>query len=166
MQFPKRFLILLGSTGLLFLGACSNGQEAATSSSSPATETTSSPAQGSQRLKPATETGAAQMSLNVPATPLSQGKNKLTLMTMMDTKAQPVDAKEVQVTLTMSAKEMDSMGMKGMGEGSAKTEVKPASSPGTYDIETTVPFAGNWQLKVDLKQAKPPASAVFNLAVK
>jgi hypothetical protein len=61
---------------------------------------------------------------------------------------------------------MDAMGMKGMGEGSAKTQVKSAASPGTYDIETTIPFAGNWQLKVDLKEAKPPASAVFNLAVK
>lgn len=166
MQFSKTILILLGSAGVLFLGACSNGQEVTTPISSPAAETTSSPAQGTQSLKPAAETGAAQMSLNVPANPLSQGKNRLTLMTMMDAKAQPVDAKKVQVILRMSAKEMDSMGMKGMGEGSAKTQVKPASVPGTYDIETTVPFAGNWQLKVDLKQAKPPASAVFNLAVK
>ncbi|NJN39311.1 MAG: hypothetical protein HC790_12345 [Acaryochloridaceae cyanobacterium CSU_3_4] len=85
---------------------------------------------------------------------------------VMDAKEQPMVAQNVQAAMTMTVKEMDAMGMKGMGEGSAKTQVKPGSSVGTYDIGTTVPFAGNWQLKVDLKQAKPPASAIFNLAVK
>lgn len=165
MHFPKRLFIFLGSAGLLFLAACSNGQETATSNSSSVPKTTSSPTQGTQSLKPASRMGEIHMTLNVSANPLPQGKNTWTLM-VMDAKEQPVVAQNVQVAMTMTAKEMDAMGMKGMGEGSAKTQVKPGSSAGTYDVETTVPFAGNWQLKVDLKEAKPPASAVFNLAVK
>lgn len=164
MQFPQRIFIFLGSVGLLFLGACSNGQQAATPDTSPAAEVTSGPTQRTQSLKPATQTGEVHMTLNVPAHPLPQGKNML-MLNVIDAKEQPVIAQNVQVAMTMTAKEMEAMGMKGMGEGSAKTQVKPASSPGTYDIETTIPFVGNWQLKVDLKEAQPPASAVFNLAV-
>ena len=119
MQFPKRVLILIGSAGFLFLGACSNAQEATTSSNSPAPETSSSPS-GSQILKPATQTGAAHMTLSAPANPLPQGKSVLTLT--MDSKDKPVADQDVQAAMTMTAKEMDAMGMKGMGDGSAKTQ--------------------------------------------
>lgn len=173
MKFSRRILIALSGAGLLLLGACSSGQQAASPGSSPAASPSdsmskmeqSSNTQGGQSIAPVTQTGEARMSLNTPANPLPQGKNML-MLTVMDAKGQPVAAKEVQVAMIMTAKEMDAMGMKGMGEGSAKTQVKPGTSPGVYEIETSFPFHGNWELKVNLKDAQPPASAVFNVAVK
>jgi len=170
MKLSRRILIALSGAGLVLLGACSSGQQAAnpgTSSSSDSMskmEPSSSNQEG-QRIAPVTQTGEARMSLNVAANPLAQGKNML-MLTVMDAKGQPVTAKEVQVAMMMTAKEMDAMGMKGMGEGSAKTQVKPGTSPGVYEIETSFPFHGNWELKVELKDAQSPASAVFNVAVK
>jgi hypothetical protein len=168
----KYILIVLSSVGLLFLAACGNGQQSSPSSSGSAESPSASMseaggsgmAQGKQKLEPATQTGDARITLG-KSDPLKQGKNTF-MLTVVDPAGQPLDVKNVQAQMVMTAKEMDAMGMKGMGEGSAKTQVKSAASPGTYDIETTIPFAGNWQLKVDLKEAKPPASAVFNLAVK
>ena len=99
------------------------------------------------------------------ATSLKQGKSTL-MLTVKNAKGQPIAAKEVQVALLMSKKEMESMGMKNMGEVSAKTQVKPAAAPGVFKVETNLPFGGNWQMKVNLKDAQAPASAVFNLRVK
>lgn len=174
MTFFKHILIVFSSVGLLFLAACGNGQQSSPSSSGSAESPSASMsmseagdsgmAQGEQKLEPVTQTGDARMTLGTTA-PIKQGKNTL-MLTVVDPAGQPLDIKNVQAQMVMTAKEMDAMGMKGTGEGSAKTQVKPVSSPGTYDIETIVPFAGNWQLKVDLKEAKPPVSAVFNLAVK
>lgn len=171
MKFSKQILIVLSSVGLIGLGAYSSQASLDNSSTLFASSTITEAQQPdslkiAQSFKPATQTGEVRMTLSGMSTPLKPGKQKLTLMVINAKTGKPTASKDVQVTLTMSAKEMDAMGMKGMGEGSAKTQVKPASSPGIYDIETTVPFAGNWQLKVDLKQAKPPANAVFNLAVK
>ncbi|BAU15780.1 hypothetical protein LEP3755_63450 (plasmid) [Leptolyngbya sp. NIES-3755] len=171
MKFSKPMLIFLSGAGLLLFAACSNGQPTANSPSSIAspdsmakTETAKNTASSNlQMLTPTTQTGDARMTLD--ASSLKQGKNTLTL-TAKDSKDQAIAAKDVQVAVTMSDKEMEAMGMKGMGEGAAKTQVKPAAAPGAYAVETELPFGGNWQLKVDLKDAQPPASAVFTLPVK
>lgn len=173
MRFSKQFLVVLASAGLLLLGACSSGQQTASSGSSPAASPSNSigkmeqpsSTQSGRSLTPISHTGDAQMTLNLPANPLPQGKNML-MLSVMDTKGQPVVAKEVQVAMTMTDKEMAMMGMKGMGEGSAKTTVKPAASPGQFEIGTSFPFGGNWDLKVDVKDVKPPASAAFKVPVK
>lgn len=171
MKFSKRILIVLSGAGLLLLGACSSGQQTASPGSSPAASPSGSmskmeqPNQGGQSLKPVSQTGEVQMTINPTASPLPQGKNTL-MLTVMDAKGQPIAAKDVQVAISMSAKEMDAMGMKGMGEGSAKTTLTPAAAPGQFAIATSLPFGGNWQLKAEVNDAKPSASAVFKLAVK
>jgi hypothetical protein len=88
------------------------------------------------------------------------------MLKVVDSSGKPLTNKAVQAQMTMTAKEMDAMGMKGMGAASAKTQVKPSTTPGLFAIETTIPFGGNWQLKVNLNTVQPPATAVFNLAVK
>lgn len=165
MKLSKSILMFFGGAGLLLLAACSSGQPSANSSpaTSPDAMAKTEQSSNAQTIAPASQTGEARMMLD--AASLKQGKNTLTLM-VKDAKGQPIAAKDVQVALVMSAKEMDAMGMKGMGEGSAKTQVKPATAPGTFAVEAEVPFSGNWQMKVDLKDAQPPASAVFNLPVK
>lgn len=173
MKFSGRILILLSGAGLLLLGACSGGQQTSSSGSSPAASPSDSMTkmeqpggiQGSQTVIPTKQTGEAQITLNVSANPLPQGKNML-MLTVVDSKGQPLAAKELQVSMMMTPQEMDAMGMKGVGEGSAKTTVKPAASSGQFEIGTNFPFGGNWDLKVDVKDTKPPASAVFKIPVK
>ena len=166
MKLSEQILIFFSGAGLLLLAACSSGQPSASNSpvaASPDAMAKTDQSSNAQVIAPATQTGEARMMLD--ATSLKQGKNTL-MLTVKDAKGQPIAAKEVQVALLMSEKEMESMGMKGMGEGSAKTQVKPAAAPGTFEVETNLPFSGNWQMKVDLKDAQAPASAVFNLPVK
>ena len=99
------------------------------------------------------------------ATSLQQGKSTL-MLTVKNAKGQLIAAKDVQVALLMSEKEMESIGMKSMSEGLAKTQVKPVAAPGAFEVKTNLPFNGNWQMKVNLKDGQAPASAVFNLRVK
>lgn len=173
MKSFKWLLIGLASTGVIFLGACSNGQQSANSgSSSPdlsssktVTETgQSSIASSSQVIEPATHMGEARMTLKTEATPLKTGKSTLKLNVTDAKTGKPLAAKNVAVQMVMSEQEMKAMGMEGVG--TAKTQVKSASSPGMFEIQTSLPYAGNWQLKVNLKDIQPTASAVFNLAVK
>jgi len=174
MKSFKWLLMVLGSAGLISLGACSNGQQAANSGSSPAVSDSKTTPETSQSgialagqvIEPATQTGEARMTLKTAATPLKIGKNTL-MLTVLDAKTgKPLAVKDVAVEMTMSEQEMKAMGMGGMGAGSAKTQVKPATSPGTFEIETSPPFGGKWQMKVNLKDTQPPASAIFALAVK
>lgn len=163
MKSFKLLLIVLSSGGLIFLAAWSNGQQIANLGMSLAQ---AGPASNAQVIKPATQTGKVRITLNAAATPLKQGKNTL-LLSVMDAKtSKPLAVKDVRVEMVMSEAEMKAMGMGGMGAGSAKTQVKPAASPGMFEIQTSLPFGGKWQMKVNIKDTKPPASAVFNVAVK
>lgn len=163
MKSFKLLLIVLSSGGLIFLAAWSNGQQIANLGMSLAQASTAS---NGQVIKPTSQTGKARMTLNAAATPLKQGKNTL-MLTIMDAKtSKPKAFKDVRVEMVMSEAEMKAMGMGGMGAGSAKTQVKPAASPGMFEIQTSLPFGGKWQMKVNIKDTQPPASAVFNVAVK
>lgn len=113
-------------------------------------------------LKAKDQSGDARIALSAPSS-LKQGKNTFTL-SLKDKSGKPLAAKDVKVEATMSEREMDTMGMKGMGGGSAKTEVTPGKAPGTFDVKTNLPFGGNWQMKVSFKQ--PLTSAVFIVPVK
>lgn len=163
MKSFKLLLIVLSSGGLVFLATWSNGQQIANLGISLAQAGTVS---NGQVIKPTTQTGKARMTLNAADTPLKQGKNTL-MLTVMDAKTgKPLAVKDVGVEIVMSEEEMKAMGMGGMGAGSAKTQVKPAASPGMFEIQTSLPFGGKWQMKVNIKDTQPPASAVFNVAVK
>lgn len=162
MKSFKLLLIVLSSGGLIFLAAWSNGQQIPNLGMSLAQAGSASNA---QVIKPATQTGKVRMTLKAAATPLKQGKNTL-LLSVMDAKtSKPLAVKDVRVEMVMSEAEMKAMGMGGMGAGSAKTQVKPAASPGMFEIQTSLPFGGKWQMKVNIKDTQPPASAVFNVAV-
>ncbi len=163
MKSLKLVLIILGSAGLISLGACNNGQTAS-SDSNQAVSSPSGTATGSQVIKPASQTGSALMTLNAEAIPLKIGKNTLMLAVMDAKTGKPLAVKDVGVEMIMTEKEMKAMGME--GAGSAKIEVKPATSPGMFAIQTSLPFGGNWQMKVNLKDAQPTASAVFDVVVK
>ncbi|MBC7879898.1 MAG: FixH family protein [Anaerolineae bacterium] len=110
------------------------------------------------------QTGSAHLVLDVPVSPLKQGKNTLTLKVTDAKTGKPLAIKDIKVETTMTAKEMEAMGMGGMGSGSAKTAISPTKAPGTYNLKTILPFGGNWQMKVSAKQ--PSASAVFAVVVK
>lgn len=160
MQFPKQTVIVLGSAGLMVLGAYSYRQPAANAGSHPSTAI-----RIAQSLKPATQTSNVRMTLSIGATPLHPGKHKL-MLTVMNANGQPIATKNVQVAMIMPAKAMAAMGMSGMGEGTAKTSIKPAAKPGTFEVESNLSYGGQWQLKVNVKDTQPPANAVFNIAVK
>ncbi len=158
----KRLIIALGIVGLISLGACSLGQPTASSSSKQAVSSESSTDTSS--LKPTTQTGEASITLNSVVTPLKTGKNTLMLSVMDAKTGKPLVVDNIKVEMVMTEKEMKVMGMD--GTGSAKTVVKPASSPGMFEISTSLPYAGNWQLKANIGDMQPPASAIFDLVVK
>jgi hypothetical protein len=166
MRVSRRIFVGLSSVGLLLLGVLSHGQKAAFAASGLMASTEQvSKVKGDQGLKPATQTGKVRMTLKMASTPLKSGKNKL-MLTITDAKGQPIAAKNVQVAMIMTAKEMDAMGMSGMGQASAKTQVKPIKNLGMFEVETSLPYGGNWELRVNLTDTQPPARAVFKLAVK
>jgi YtkA-like len=115
-------------------------------------------------IKPTTQAGSAKITLSAARVPLKVGKNVLTV-NVSDTQGKPLTSKDFKAAITQSAKEMEMMGMGGMGIGSAKAEVK-ALTPGVYEIKTTLPFGGKWDLQVTLNDTKPPASASFSFPVK
>jgi hypothetical protein len=115
-------------------------------------------------IKSTSQTGSAHLVLDVPESPLKQGKSILTLKITDAKTGKPLAVKDIKVETIMTAKEMEAMGMGGMGAGSAKTEISPAKAPGTYNLKTSLPFGGNWQIKVSAKQ--PSSSAAFTVAVK
>jgi YtkA-like len=162
MKSVKWPLIVLGSMGAIFLASCSNAQPVDNSASSPNPAVLVSKAMTAGQIEPDTHTGKAHITLQT-TTPLKMGKNKL-ILTMTDAKTgKPLAAKNVAVQMLMTAQAMQGMGMTGVG--TAKTQVKSAAAPGVFEIQTSLPFGGDWQLKVNLKDVQP-TSAVFNLAVK
>lgn len=161
MKFSKLPLITIGSLGVSLLASCSNAQQVSTPASSPSVLVAKAATGG--QIEPNTHTGAAHITLKT-ATPLKMGKSTL-ILTVTDAKGKPLAAKNVTVEMVMTAQEMKAMGMDGMGAGSAKTKVKPGSKPGMFEVQTSLPYSGNWELKVSLKDPQP-SSAVFNLAVK
>ncbi|PHJ71120.1 hypothetical protein VF14_00390 [Nostoc linckia z18] len=163
MKSFKWLLIVIGSMGVISLGACSNGQQVDNSGNNP-TVSSSKTTTGSQVIEPATQTGEAHMILNTEATPLKTGKSTLMLNVTDAKSGKPLAVKNVAVEMVMSEQEMKAMGMEGVG--TAKTQIKPTSSPGMFEIQSSLPYGGNWQLKVNLKDIQPTASAVFNVAVK
>ena len=161
MKFFKLPLIAIGSLGVSLLASCSNAQQVSTPASSPPVLVAKT-APGGQ-IEPNTHTGKAHITLKTAA-PLKIGKSTL-MLTVTDAKGKPVAAKNVTVKMVMTAKEMKAMGMDGMGAGTAKTQVKPGATPGTFEVQTSLPYGGNWELNVSVKGTQP-SSAVFNLAVK
>lgn len=115
-------------------------------------------------IKSTSPTGSARLVLDVPASPLKQGKHTFTLKVTDAKTGKPLALKDIKVETTMTAKEMEAMGMGGMGSGSAKTEISPAKAPGSYNVKTSLPYGGNWQVTVSAKQ--PPLSAIFTVMVK
>ena len=157
MKFLRLPLIVLTSLGVGLLAFNSNAQQVNSPSALVAKAAT-----GGQ-IEPNTHTGTAHITLKTSA-PLKMGKNTL-MLTVTDAKGKLVAAKNVTVQMVMTAKEMKAMGMDGMGAGTAKTQVKPRAKPGTFEVQTSLPYGGNWELNVSVKGSQP-SSAVFNLAVK
>ena len=161
MKFFKLPLIIASSLGVSLLASCSNAQQANSPVNSPSVLVAKAATGG--QIEPDTHTGTAHITLKT-ATQLKMGKSTL-MLTVTDAKGKPLASKNVTVQMVMTAKEMKAMGMDGMGAGTAKTQIKPGSKPGTFEIQTNLPYGGNWELNVSLRDA-PPNSAVFNLAVK
>ncbi len=157
MKYFRLPLIVLTSLGVGLLASNSNAQQV----NSPSVLVAKA-AKGGQ-IDPNTHTGTARITLKTSA-PLKMGKSTL-MLTVTDAKGKPLAAKNVTAQMVMTAKEMKAMGMDGMGAGTAKTQVKPGSKPGTFEVQTSLPYGGNWELNVSVKDAQP-SSAVFNLAVK
>ncbi len=159
MKFFKLPLIAIGSLGVSLLASCSNAQQVSTPASSPPVLVAKT-APGGQ-IEPNTHTGKAHITLKTAA-PLKIGKSTL-MLTVTDAKGKPLATKNVTAQMVMTEKEMKGMGMDGMG--TAKTQVKPGSAPGMFEVQTSLPYGGNWELKVSVKDTQP-SSAIFNLAVK
>ena len=159
MKSFKLPLIILASLGVSFLASCSNAQQVNSPVNSPSVLVAKAATGG--QIEPNTHTGTAHITLKTAA-PLKIGKTTL-LLTVIDAKGKP--AKNVTAQMVMTEKEMKGMGMEGMGAGTAKTQVKPGSAPGMFEVQTSLPYGGNWELRVSVKDTQP-SSAVFNLAVK
>ena len=160
MKFVKWPLIVLGGLGVSLLVACSSTPQVEKPVSSPSAPI-SKAMTGEQTIEPATHIGKDHVSLKTAA--LAVGKNTL-MLTVTDAKSgKPSAAKNVAVQMVMSEQEMKAMSMEGVG--TAKTEVKSGSSAGMFEIQTSLPYGGNWQLKVKTEDTSP-TNAVFNLAVK
>ena len=161
MKFLRLPLIVLASLGVSLLASRSNAQHVNTPVNSPSVLVAKAATGG--QIEPNTHTGTAHITLKTAA-PLKMGKSRL-MLTVTDAKGKPLAAKNVTAQMVMTAKEMKAMGMEGMGAGTAKTQVKPGAKPGTFEVQTSLPYGGNWELNVSVKDAQP-SSAVFNLAVK
>ena len=161
MKSFKLPLIVLTSLGVSFLASCSNAQQVNSPANNPPVLVAKAATGG--QVEPNTHTGTAHITLKTAA-PLKMGKSTL-MLTVTDAKGKPLAAKNVTVQMVMTAKEMKAMGMDGMGAATAKTQVKLGATPGTFEVQTSLPYGGNWELNVSVKGTQP-SSAVFNLAVK
>ncbi len=115
-------------------------------------------------IKPSTQVGAAKIVLIVASIPLKVGKNIL-MLKVSDAQNKPFISQDFKAVITQSAQEMAAMGMGDMGMAAAKVAVK-ATTPGVYEIKTSLPFGGKWNLQVNIKDTKPPARANFSFTVK
>ena len=161
MKFLRLPLIVLTSLGVSLLASCSNAQQVNSPVTNPSVLVAKASTGG--QIEPNAHTGTAHITLKTSA-PLKIGKSTL-MLTVTDAKGKPLAAKNVTAQMAMTAKEMKAMGMEGMGAGTAKTQVKPGAKPGMFEVQTSLPYGGNWELNVSVKDAQP-SSAVFNLAVK
>ncbi len=167
MKFVKWHLTVLGSLGVSFLASCSNIPQGTTSVSSPSASKTMMEEQKITvgtvgAIEPVTQTGKDHISLKTTAE-LASGKNTLMLAVVDAKSGKPSAVKNVAVQMVMSEQEMKVMGME--GAGTAKTQAKPGSALGMFEIQTSLPYGGKWQLKVTTDDLQP-TNAVFNLAVK
>lgn len=166
LTLKKLILMPLASVGLMCIGACSSEQQVVDSRNNQAVSSPSDKTVDEQVIKPATQTGEARMSLNTKTTPLKAGKNTFMLSIMDAKNGTSLAVKNLGVEMVMSEEEMKAMGMPEMGRLTAKTQVKSANSPGMFEIQTSLPHEGNWQLTVNLKDIQPNASAIFHVVVK
>lgn len=165
LNFVKSSLLLLTSVVLICIG-CSSEQKILNSKNNQADASTSDKTVDRQVITPTTQTGEARMSLNTMTTPLKAGKNTLMLSITDAKNGKPLTVKNLGVEMFMSEEEMKAMGMPEMGALTAKTQVKAAKSPGMFEIHTSLPHEGNWQLKVNIKDMQSANSAIFNIVAK
>ncbi|MEG4168080.1 MULTISPECIES: hypothetical protein [unclassified Microcoleus] len=152
MKSLKSNLIVLGSVGLLFLGACSKGDQASdTNSSPPSPPVASQPASSAPATAPAKATNGGQV-VQSGAYYLEFVPEKEATGTHLDVfvqkgeKKEPVPNAKVTAQVQLPNGKQQTLALKYDAEGKHYAVVFPGKDAGTYPVKVTADMNGD---KVD-----------------
>jgi len=152
MKSLKSNLIILGSIGLLFLGACSKGDEAGDTNSSPASSPAASqPTSSAPAAAPAKATKGGQVvesgayHLEFVTEKEATGTH-LDLFLLKGDKKEPVPNAKVTAQVQLPNGKQQTLALKYDPEGKHYAVVFPGKEPGQYPVKMTADINGE---KVD-----------------
>ncbi len=152
MKSLKSNLIVIGSVGLLFLGACSKGEQASDPNSTPASPPVASqPASSAPATAPATATKGGQV-VKSGAYYLEFVPEKEATGTHLDVFVQPGEKKEPVPNAKVTAQvqlpngKQQTLALKYDAEGKHYAVVFPGKDAGSYPVKVTADINGE---KVD-----------------
>ena len=148
MKSLKSNLIILGSVGLLFLGACNKGDQASDTNSSPASSpvasqpASSAPAKGTQGGQ-VVKSGAYHLEF---VTEKEATGTHLDLYLQKGDKKEPVPNAKVTAQVQLPNGKQQTLALKYDAEGKHYAVVFPGKEPGQYPVKMTADINGE---KVD-----------------
>ncbi|MEG3929277.1 MULTISPECIES: hypothetical protein [unclassified Microcoleus] len=152
MKSLKSNLIVLGSVGLLFLGACSQGDQASdTNSSPPSPPVASQPASSTPAAAPATPTKGGQVvesgAYHLEFVPEKEATGThLDLFLLKGDKKEPVPNAKVTAQVQLPSGKQQTLALKYDAEGKHYAVLFPGNEPGQYPVKVTADINGE---KVD-----------------
>lgn len=152
MKSLKSSLVILGSVGLLFLGACSKGDQASdTNSSPPSPPVASQPASSAPATAPATATKGAQVvksgAYYLEFVPEKEATGThLDLFLQKGEKKEPVPNAKVTAQVQLPNGKQQTLALKYDAEGKHYAVVFPGKDAGSYPVKVTADINGE---KVD-----------------
>ncbi|NQE33341.1 hypothetical protein [Microcoleus asticus] len=152
MKSLKSNLIVLGSVGLLFLGACSQGEQATDPNSTPASPPVASqPASSTPATAPETATQGGQVvesgAYHLEFVPKKEATGThLDLYLQKGDKKEPVPNAKVTAQVQLPNGNQQTLALKYDAEGKHYAVVFPGKDAGTYPVKMTADINGE---KVD-----------------
>lgn len=148
MRALKSNLIILGSVGLLFLGACSNDNQASDTNTSPASSPVASePASSAPAAAPAKATKGGQVVesgayLLEFVTEKEATGTHLDLYLQKGDKKEPVPNAKVTAQVQLPNGKQQTLALKYDAEGKHYAVVFPGKEPGQYPVKMTADING------------------------
>ncbi|MEG4205185.1 hypothetical protein QUA20_14780 [Microcoleus sp. Pol7_A1] len=152
MKLLKSNLIVLGSVGLLFLGACSQGDQATDPNTTPASPPVASqPASSTPATDPATATQGGQVvesgAYHLEFVPKKEATGThLDLFLQKGDKKEPVPNAKVTAQVQLPNGKQQTLAFKYDAEGKHYAVVFPGKDAGSYPVKVTADINGE---KVD-----------------
>ena len=152
MKSLKSNLIILGSVGLLFLGACNKGDQASDTNSSPASPpVASAPASSAPAAAPGKATKGGQVvesgAYHLEFVPEKEATGThLDLYLQKGDKKEPVPNAKVTAQVQLPNGKQQTLALKYDAEGKHYAGVFPGKQPGQYSVKMTANINGE---KVD-----------------